>query len=227
MAENGSATLLSSMRRLFRVTRTLFLLVLVALLAGSAACLTQAGHMLVDPAARETPREADAIVVLSGAPADRWLEAYELWREKRAPRIVLSHGYRDGGSLELQRRGIAVPTDGEIGRGVMIEKLGVPPEAILDLPGRHDNTAAEASTALAVAREHGWRRIIVVTSLAHTRRTALAMKRVLEPAGIAVQVRGSRFDAFQPARWWRSRASTRWVLAEWPKLVAYRLGMGK
>lgn len=215
------------MLRLFRFTRTLFLVILVAVLAGSAACLTQAGHMLVDPAARETPREADAIIVLSGSPADRWLEAYELWREKRAPRIVLSPGYRDGGSLELARRGIDVPTDVEIAMAALTQQLGVPSGAILELPGPLDNTAAEAAAVRGFAAARRWNSVIVVTSLAHTRRTALAMRRALEPAGISVQVRGSRFDAYQPARWWQSRASARWVLSEWPKLAAYKLGMGE
>ena len=51
--------------------------------------------------------------------------------------------------------------------------------------------------------------------------------RVLEPAGITVQVRGSRFDDFQPSRWWSDRGSIRWILMELPKLVAYRLGLGE
>lgn len=215
------------MFRLFRLTRNLFLLLVVALLAGTAACLVNAGRMLVDPRAMDAPQPADAIVVLSGTPADRWLEAYELWRENRAPVIVLSSGYRDGGSAELERRGIKVPADAEIARDIMTGQMDVPSEAVHLMQGPLDNTAAEAEATRALAAARGWRRVIVVTSLAHTRRTSLAMRRVLEPAGISVQVRGSRFDAFQPSAWWQSRLSARWVLTELPKLAAYRLGMGQ
>jgi uncharacterized SAM-binding protein YcdF (DUF218 family) len=214
------------MFRLLRLTRTLFLLLVVATLAGMAACVVNAGRMLVDPRALDAPRPADAIVVLSGTDADRWLEAYELWREGAAPRIVLSPGFRDGGSMELERRGVHLPTGAELARDVMVSRMGVPASAIEILDGRFDNTGAEATETRRLAAERGWRGVIVVTSLAHTRRTALAMQRVLEPADVDVQVRASRFDTFQSSAWWRSRGSARWVLAELPKLVAYRLGMG-
>lgn len=213
------------MFRLFRLTRTIVLLLVLLMLAGAAACFVNAGRMLVDPRAMETPRPADAIIVLSGSPADRWLEAYDLWREERAPVIVLSPGYRDGAARALQARGVHVPADHEIARDVMTRQLGLPQEAVRMLGGPLDNTAAEASATLALARAEGWKSVIVVTSLPHTRRTALAMHRVLTPAGVAVQVRGSRYDVFQAAQWWRSRANVRWVITELPKLAAYRLGL--
>lgn len=215
------------MFRLFRFTRTLILLILVALIAGAAACAVNAGRMLIEPAALQMPAPADAIVVLAGSEADRWLEAYELWREGIAPVIALSPGFQDPGSLELARRGIDMPTSMDIGRDLMISRMGVPERSVIMLPGPVDNTAAESEHTRRLAAAHGWRRVIVVTSVPHTRRTALAMRRVLNPAGIDVQVRGSRFDRFQPARWWQSRSSVRWVLTEWPKLLAYRLGVGE
>lgn len=226
MAEAGSATLLISMFRLFRVTRTLFLLLVVATLAGMAACVVNAGRMLVDPRAMDAAQPADAIVVLSGTDADRWLEGYELWREGVAPRIVLSPGHRDGGSMELERRGVRLPTGAEIARDVMVARMGVPVSAIEIFAGRFDNTAAEAEETRRLAAVRGWTRVLVVTSTPHTRRTSFAMRRVLEPAGISVQVRGSRFDTFQAAGWWRSRGSVRWVMTELPKLAAYSLGLG-
>ncbi|HEX6323380.1 MAG TPA: YdcF family protein [Vicinamibacterales bacterium] len=213
------------MFRLLRLTRTLFLLLVIVTLAGMAACVVNAGRMLVDPRAMDAPQPADAIVVLSGMDADRWLEAYELWRDGVAPRIVLSPGFRDGGSMELERRGVHLPTGAELARGVMVTRLGVPPSAIEIFDGRFDNTAAEAEETRRLALARGWTRVLVVTSTPHTRRTALAMERALEPAGVQVQVRGSRFDTFQARAWWRSRGSARWVLTELPKLVAYKLGL--
>lgn len=215
------------MFRLLRLTRTLFLLILIVALAGMAACFVNAGHMLVDRDALQPASPADAIIVLSGAPADRWLEAYELWRAGVAPVIVVSPGYRDGGSMELVRRGVHVPAEHEIARDIMTGQLGVPASAIRFMKGPLDNTAAEAAEARELAQREGWRRLIVVTSVAHTRRTALAMRRVLEPAGITVQVRGSRFDRFQASRWWQSRGSIRWMISEFPKLMAYRMGLAE
>ncbi|MEX2269828.1 MAG: YdcF family protein [Vicinamibacterales bacterium] len=200
---------------------------MIAALAAAAACTITAGRMLVDPRALETPAPADVIFVLSGGLADRWLEAYDLWREKRAPLILISRGYPGPAGVQLRRRGIHLPDEAEIAHDVMVRQMGVPASAVEVLQGPVDTTAAEAQALRRVALARGWRSAIIVTSLPHTRRTALAMRRALDDAGIGVQVRGSRYDAFRPARWWRDRGSARWVVSELPKLVAYRLGLGQ
>lgn len=215
------------MFRLLRLTRTFFLILIIVALAGTAACFVSAGRMLVDADATQAPQSADAIFVLSGSMADRWLEGVDLWREKRAPIVVLSPGNVDGAGAELRRRGLRMPTGSEIARDVMVRQLGVPEQAVEIMPGAVDNTAAEAEALRRLAIERGWRSVIVVTSLPHTRRTALAMRRTLDDAGVTVQVRASRYDAFDPQRWWRDRNSVRWIAAELPKLVAYRLGLGE
>lgn len=212
---------------MFRLFRKFFLLLVIAVLAGSAACFVNAGRWLVSPDARTPAGEADVIFVLAGTDADRFLEGYELWREKRAPLILLSPGFRDAGSRELGRRGLRVPTRADISRDVLVEQLGVPAGAVEIISGEFDSTAAEGVALGALAVERGWRRVIIVTSLPHTRRTGFAMTRALQHTGIAIQVRGSRFDDFQPTRWWSDRGSARWILTELPKLVAYRLGLGE
>lgn len=212
---------------MFRLFRKFFLLIVIAVLAGSAACFVNAGRWLVSPEARTPAGEADAIFVLAGTDADRFLEGYELWREKRAPLILLSPGFRDSGTRELERRGLRMPTRADVAREVLVGQLGVPAHAVEVVAGEVDSTAAEAVVLRAMAVERGWRRVIIVTSLPHTRRTGFAMTRALEGTGVDVQVRGSRFDDFQPSRWWADRGSIRWILMELPKLVAYRLGLGK
>jgi uncharacterized SAM-binding protein YcdF (DUF218 family) len=183
--------------------------------------------MLVDPGARAAAEPADVIFVLGSGGADRWLEGYELWREGRAPLIVISGGLPDSGSLELARRGVRIPTGADIARDVLVGQLKVPARAVEILPGQPDNTAAEAEGIRALAQARGWRRVLVVTSIAHTRRARFAMDRALGPAGVAVQVRGSRYDTFESAQWWANRGSIRWILTELPKLAAYRLGVGE
>jgi uncharacterized SAM-binding protein YcdF (DUF218 family) len=228
VAEDGSATRCILMFRLLRLTRTFFFFLIIVTLAGIGACVVSAGRMLVDPRALGEPSNADVIFVLSGGvAADRWLEGHDLWREKRAPMILLSRGYTDRGGMELRRRGIQIPDGAEIARDVMVREMGVPASAVEVLPQEVDNTAAEAEALKRLALTRGWRSAIVVTALPHTRRTALAMRRALEPSGISVQVRASRYDSFQPGRWWHDRSSVRWILNELPKLVAYRLGLGE
>ena len=212
---------------MFRLLRKFFLLLVIAVLAGSTACFVNAGRWLVSPEARTPAGDADAIFVLAGSEADRFLEGYELWREKRAPLILLSPGLRDAGSRELARRGIRMPSGADVSKEVLVQQLGVPASAVETIETELDNTAAEAAALRDIALARGWRRVIVVTSLAHTRRTRYAMTRALEDTGVEIQVRGSRFDDFQPSRWWADRGSVRWILTELPKLVAYRLGLGE
>lgn len=212
---------------MLRLVRKFLLLIVIALLAGSAACFVNAGRWLVSPEARASAGEADVIFVLSGSDADRFLEGYELWREKRAPLILLSQGFPDAGTRELEQRGLRMPTRTDVARHVLVEQLGVPAPSVEILAQKVDSTAAEAVAIRAVAVARGWRRVIVVTSLPHTRRTRFAMARALEGTGIEIQVRGSRYDDFEPSRWWSDRGSVRWILMELPKLVAYRLGLGE
>jgi uncharacterized SAM-binding protein YcdF (DUF218 family) len=187
-----------------------------------AIFLPFAGRFLVD----EDPlQQADAIVVLAGARVHRWLEGVELYREKWASHIILSPGPMDDIEPQLRQRGIRLPLEGELARDAMIQ-LGVPADAILLLGGGMDNTAHEANTVRGAVVSRGWRRLIVVTSKFHTRRTGLAFRREFAGTPVEIIVRASRHDRSDPARWWRSRPDVRYVLSELPKLLAYWLGAG-
>lgn len=202
---------------------TIRLLVFALTLAGLVALGSQIGRLLY---VQDPIEHADAMIVLSGAKSDRWLEAVDLFREGHAPRIVLSAGGRDGGERYLRARGIVLPSDAERAREVMI-KLGVPPEAITVLPGEPDNTAQEAAAFRRLATTEGWRRLTIVTSRLHTRRARFAFGRELAGTGLEVFVRASRYDRTDPAHWWRTRADVREVFIESVKLVAYSLGLGE
>ena len=123
------------------------------------------------------------------------------------------------------RRGIDIPTEAEFSRDVMI-RLGMPPDAIAIAPGVHNSTAQESQTLRNLARVRGWRRIIAVTSKFHTRRAGMAARREVGGMGVEVIVRGSRYDAADPAHWWRRRSDVRSVLFESQKVVAYWLRLG-
>lgn len=181
-----------------------------------------AGRTLVrvDPLTR-----ADAIYVLGGSRTDRWLEAVSLFEQGYAPRIVMSPGGREAGAERLAARGIRIPNDADIGAAVMTGQLGIPKDAVLVLTDPVDNTAAEADAILTVATREGWSRIIVITSRAATRRAAYAFERVL-PETVTVIMRDTRFDDFNPTWWWRTRPWFRQTFYEFPKLVAYWLGLG-
>ena len=171
-------------------------------------------------------QQADAIFVLAGSQMDRPLEAVTLYRTGAAPIIVITKDGRDMGAKLIEKQGVHFPFAAELQRDVLV-KLGVPSDAIL-VPARiHDNTAQEAETLHDLAVRRGWKRVIVVTSKYHTRRAGFAMRRELSRVNVDVVIRASRYDAADPARWWRHRDDIRnAALSETPKLVAYLLGLG-
>ena len=170
-------------------------------------------------------QQADAILVLSGTPMRRQLEAADLYLAGYAPRIVLTRETEDGGVSALAARGIPFAEDVERIRGVFLQ-LGIPDEAIV-LPQRiHDSTAAEAVTLRELAARHGWHRVIVVSSKYHLRRAGFAFRRELRGTDIQIVMRGTRYDGLDPNQWWRRRNDIQVIIPELPKLVAYLLGLG-
>lgn len=209
----------SAPRGTFRRTRLAVSLIVVALgLYG----FFQLGPFL---AKEDALQQADAILVLSGTPMRRPLEAADLYLAGYAPRIVLTRETEEGGASALAVRGIPFAEDVERTRGVFLQ-LGIPDEAII-IPQRiHDSTAAEAITLRELAARHGWRRVIVVSSKYHLRRSGFAFRRELQGTDIQTVMRGTRYDGLEPNQWWRRRADIREIIPELPKLVAYVLGLG-
>ena len=203
------------------VRRTLLALVAIAV-AAVAVFLPFAGEYLV---VEDPVEHADALFVLAGAHADRWLEAVELYNANAAPRILLSPGHLEGAEVLLRTRGVRFPSDAERSRDAILQ-LGVPATGVSIVPGDFDNTAEEAAGLLPLAKGQGWHQLIVVTSKYHSRRAAFAFRREFRGSGIVILLRTSRFDSADPPHWWRHRGDVRWVGSEITKLIAYRFGLG-
>jgi uncharacterized SAM-binding protein YcdF (DUF218 family) len=200
------------------------LVVALALAAAALACfLPFAGTYLV---AQQPLEHADAIVVLAGTRAERWLEAVDLFRDGWAPRIVLSRGRIDIGEAKLSALGVRFPQDADLARDAMLQ-MNVPADAIVLLPESLDNTAQEAASARRLAAAAGWRRIIVVTSMYHSRRAGYAFAREFRGMPMDIVMRVTRYDSAVPARWWTTRQDIRYVTSELQKLAAYRLGLSQ
>ena len=203
---------------IFTKSRRLLAVVLLFLAAG---LVLGAGRLIT----REEPLErADAIYVLGGPWASRWLEGADLFREGYSTRIVLSPASRDLGEQVLEERGTPIPRPVDFQRQLMIERARVPAEAIEIVPGEVDNTAQEAAAIGPMVAANHWRSLIVITDRSSTRRAGYAMRRALGP-DVRVVMRASRFDGYQPGSWWTTRASFRLTFYELPKLVAYWLGL--
>ena len=205
----------------FKTPRAKRRFLLAAFGAVASVCLlVSLGRILV----REDPLvRADAIYVLGGAPAYRWLEAVDLYHEGYAPLIILSGGSRDDERL-FDARGVRLPKSTDTGRDVLVRQLGLPASAVAVIDEPVDNTAQEAIAIHGRAVAAGWHRLIVITDRSSSRRTGFAFRREL-PSSIDVVVRGSRHDPFDVWRWWRTRVDVRSAMYETPKLLAYWLGL--
>jgi uncharacterized SAM-binding protein YcdF (DUF218 family) len=195
---------------------------LAAVLLFIAAGLFMSAGRLVT---HEDPLEhADAIYVLGGTWALRWLEGADLFREGYSTHIVLSPDIREIGEKVLAGRGTPIPRRVDIQRQMMVERVHIPADAIQILPGEVDNTAQEADAIKSLVAANHWRSLIVITDRATTRRGGYALRRVLG-RDIKIIMRASRYDDFRPGAWWTTRPMFRTTFYEMPKLIAYWLGL--
>ena len=153
--------------------------------------LRLAGHFwIVD----EGPVAADAIVILGddNYQADRAERAAELIKAGWAPRVVASGRYlRPYASIaELEQHDLLA--------------RGVPQTAIVPFAHRAENTRDEALAVGQLISSRGWKRIIVVTSNFHTRRSRYICERAF-PSGTVLRLVAARDTDFDPDNWWRTR----------------------
>lgn len=166
---------------------------------------------------------ADAIFALGGNWMDRVAETGDLYNEGRARVVVLSRELPDEGERALRARGLNVPGVSDV-QIQALTAMGVPRSAI-EVIEPQAATATEAVSLRTLAAERGWHRVIVVTSKYHTGRTRLVFRRRLADTGVDVIVRGSRYDRWDPDRWWHDRVWFRITVLEAQKMLVYWLGV--
>lgn len=159
----------------------------------------------------EAPFRAEAIVVLGddNYAADRAARAAELYRDGWAPVVVASGRWlRPYASIaELMERDLA--------------DRGVPRQAVLAFPSYAANTYEEAQAIARLARERRWRRLNIVTSNYHTRRTGYIFRRTLGPA-FELRIVAAADSAYDPQTWWHHRPG---VKAFFHETVGYPLAI--
>lgn len=140
------------------------------------------------------PVAADAIVILGddNYQADRATRAAELIKAGWAPRVIASGRYlRPYASIaELEEHDLV--------------DRGVPQTAVVRFAHRAENTRDEAMAISQLISSHGWKRIILVTSNFHTRRSRYICERSF-PSGTVLRVVAARDSDFDPDNWFRTR----------------------
>lgn len=166
------------------------------------------------------PSPADAILVMSGSAAikERTEAAAQLFRDSKAPLVVLTNDGQQGGwSNEKQRN----PYSYERATDELV-RLGVPQTQIKVLPNVVTNTYDECAVLGNWIKGERIGSVIVVTSGYHSRRTRWTLERTLpNGAGFTVVPVPPGKQTPTPATWWWYRSGWGSVAHEYIKFIHY------
>lgn len=208
---------LKSGRRTKRLRLTMLLA--IVLLAWSLLAWGLARSLIV----RAELPHADALVVLSGAATyrERTRRAAELWKQGRAPRIIITNDRQMSGWSRAEQRN---PFFYELAVA-QLRGDGVPPDKIEVLPEQISGTYEEALLLKVYAEKNKLRSVIVVTSAYHSRRALWTMRRVFAGTGISIGLEPAPAgqQTPTPATWWLHVRGWQMVAGEYVKMVYYRI----
>jgi uncharacterized SAM-binding protein YcdF (DUF218 family) len=180
----------------FRLIFFIFILAVCAVLyLARVPLLRLAGEFWV---VDEPPETSDVIVVLSGDnyDAERATRAASLFKSGMAPRVVAT-----GRAL----RSYATTTD--LMKRDLIEH-GVPETAIVPFTHKADDTRDEAAVVSEFVASHGWKKILLVTSNYHTRRSQYIYEHSL-PANDQLLTVAAPDSDYDPNYWWKTRTGVK------------------
>lgn len=171
----------------------------------------------------EPIERADVIVIMAGSGTfkERTQRAAELYKQGRAPKIVLTNDNHQGGWVADEQRNI--PYQELAAR--WLRRQGVPDEAIETLSQPVSGTHEEALLLREYAQSRKLHSLLVVTSAYHSRRTLWTLHRVFGDAGIAIglEVAPPGFQSPQPITWWIHLRGWQMIPSEYVKLIFYHL----
>ncbi|OGG73760.1 hypothetical protein A3A40_01560 [Candidatus Kaiserbacteria bacterium RIFCSPLOWO2_01_FULL_54_20] len=136
----------------------------------------------------DTLEKADAIIILEGDLLVRVPEGARLYKEGWAPIVVISGGDTD-------QPAYAVPASQML---PALLKEGVPREAVI-LEEKSQNTRDQAVEIMKLARERGWKSIILVASHYHQYRAFLTFLKAMREAGLELALISA---PVRDLRWW-------------------------
>jgi uncharacterized SAM-binding protein YcdF (DUF218 family) len=151
----------------------------------------------------DEPKNSDVIVILGddNFNADRAARAAELYKSGFASHLIASGRFlRPYASIaELEQHDL--------------NDRGVPASAVVRLAHSASDTREEAIAVSQQLSSRGWKRVIVVTSNYHTRRSRYICERLF-PAGTILHIVAARDSAYDPDNWWSTRKGLKLFFGE-------------
>ena len=183
-----------------RIRRALLPLALFCFVSAMALLgVSRLGYWLVVADPLEPAR---AIVVLGGRLPFRAIEAASIYRQGWAPEVWLTKVASTAEELALNRLGVTV-VGGETYNRQILERLGVPAQAIRVLNDGVWNTLDETRLVAHELKVSGADRVILVTSKTHTRRARATWSATVGASPRAI-IRYAGEEPYHPESWWRN-----------------------
>jgi uncharacterized SAM-binding protein YcdF (DUF218 family) len=186
----------------------------IALYLLAPVLLPQAGNFLV--AKEGPPRQADAALVLAGdAFGRRILRGGDMVREGFVPVVYVS------GPDELYGF-----SEDDLAIRFAVNK-GLPREWFVGLPNQANSTEDEAKSLLPELARRGVKRLLLVTSNYHTRRSTRIFRKYAKQIapGMTIHPVAAQDALFQPDNWWQHRPAQKTFLLEWTKTITEPFGI--
>lgn len=196
------------MKRKLRISLiALGVLLLAAVLFRESLYRAMAGYLV----RAGDPQKADIVVVLAGdSTGGRITKGAELVRQGYAPLVIVSGPAGSYGNYECD---LAIP---------FAVRTGFPESYFAHNHHNALSTADEVRILTEDLRRRGVRRVLLVTSDYHTRRSARLFQPAFPEATLLVVASPDRH--FSVGGWWKDREGRKIFLIEWMKTVAEWLG---
>lgn len=166
----------------------------------------------------QKPESAEAIVFLQGDQLDRAELVLKLYQQKWAPRVILT-----GNNKMMERRQRNDENDLYLADiEIYLKKNGLPEKSLI-IDDQAMNTKDQAVNVIRLAKNQGWKKLLVVTSAYHLLRSFLTLaKQALDqewPGEIKMQAPG---DAWSKIPTGRKKTALAMLAEEIDKLKRYR-----
>ncbi len=178
----------------------------------------RAGRWLVRD---DTPKHADAMVLLMGNIPDRILQAADLYKSGVVTRLIIVKESM-GDYRALQEKGVTIIDNATQVRDAAIT-LGIPPDSIVILPGDARSTLQEARMVREYLTSEQTYTLLLVSSSFHMRRAGMIFTTALRHHDMPVTVlcSPSSYTSFRAEGWWKRKEDIQTVISEYVKIGSF------
>ncbi|MBE9541354.1 MAG: YdcF family protein, partial [Proteobacteria bacterium] len=153
---------------------------------------------------------------------ERALAVVDVYRQGLGPYIFRAKEEKPDGFDYLKKQIKNYPTGFDLFELIM-EGFKIPEKVILSPDERVGSTIDEVRLVRKLVLDKGFKSVIVITSLTHSRRAWLTFKKVFKDDDVEIISLPSHYQLFDPKDWWKKRKYAREVIIEYQKLIYYKI----